>query len=189
MDTKRGIARGASAGHRTGWPRQNSEKRAHLVVHTRIIRVVRDVEALSRKQKRGLLADPMLPAQPQVEAGVTRAQSGVASRSDGALIGRVIVAVDLSAREQIEWVPAVVGENRSKLETSQDAILLPRAVKNACDHNFVSLVERGQRTVKPEVCGILRTVVAVEVCRGVVGLAVGIVSEQRKVVLEALADF
>ena len=118
MDAKRRITCGASAGHRTDslrW-RQNSEKRIHHVVHTRIIRVVRDVKALGRKQKRGPLADPMLPAQPHVEVGVTRAYAGIAARSDWALIGRVIVAVDLSAGEQIEWVPAVVRENRSELE-------------------------------------------------------------------------
>src|SRR5215470_88371 len=105
MDVKRGEAR------------LEPEQRAYLVVHTCEIRPVRDVKSLRCKPKGCFVAQFVGPAQTHVEDYVVGPQPGVARSSDGALVGRMIVAVHFTTSQQVKRVSSMVGENGSELES------------------------------------------------------------------------
>ena len=115
---------------------------AHFIVHACVVGVVGSVEALGGHQQRGLLKDLVLPADADVEVCVTRTQPRIAASANRALVGCMVGAVDLSTGKEIERMPAVVREDRSQLETSQEGILFPRAVEYAANHDLMTLVER-----------------------------------------------
>src|SRR5216683_4719875 len=96
-----------------GESRCQTEKWAHLIVHTGKVGMVGDVEALGGKLQFCLLANFMLPAQAHIEIDVVRAKSGVATGSERTFIGVVIVAVDLTAGQQIERMSTVLSKNGS----------------------------------------------------------------------------
>src|SRR5260370_11995986 len=160
VHVERGITRGACACDRT-W-RSNAEKRVHLIVHTRKVCMVGDVEALRRKLQFCLLANLMLPAQAHVEIDVFRAKSGVTTGSDRTLIGGVIVAVDLATGQQVEWMATVVSKNRSQLKAGNERIF-PRTFNYASHHDFVTLIEFRKSAVGAQVGRILRTIIAVKI--------------------------
>src|SRR5258708_25926 len=171
-----------------GESRRQAEEWAGHVVYTGIVCMVRDVEALSRKLQLRLLANFMLPTQAHIETDVARAKPGVATGSDRTLIGGVIVAVHLTSSQQVERMSAVIGKSRRQLKARKGWIL-PRAVKHSGHYDFMALIEFRKSAIRAQVRRILRSIIAVEIRRGVEALAKSVVAQQSKVIAEALLEF
>src|SRR5450755_2191550 len=84
---------------RTCQPRRrgNTKKRAHFIIHTGKIRAVRDVESFGREYHVHSLAQSVLPAQTHVPIIEVGPETRIAGRSDGTLVGGVIVTVDFAS--------------------------------------------------------------------------------------------
>src|SRR5579872_337908 len=83
---------------------------------------------------------------------------------------------------------AVVRKNGRELETRQHAFL-PRTVEHSRDHQLMTLVEFRKSAVEAQVGRVLRAVVRIEIRRGVVGFAVGVIPKNRVVIAKAFLDF
>src|SRR5271155_4336337 len=83
---------------------------------------------------------------------------------------------------------AVVLENWRELKTRQESVL-PGAVDHSGYHDLVAFVKFGERAVQLQIGRILRTEVGVEIGAGVKGFAVGVISEEREIIVEAFVDF
>src|SRR5205085_11530053 len=108
--------------------------------------------------------------------------------ANGALVGGVIVPIDFTAREQIEGVPTVVREDRGELEARDDRAL-PRAIEHAGDDHLMAFIELREAAVQSQICGVLRSIVTVEIRGGVEAFAVGVIPQQREGIAEALLNF
>jgi hypothetical protein len=69
------------------------------------------------------------------------AQAAVARHAWWAIVGEVIVAVDIRSGQQVERMPAVVGHNRRQFEARQETRMLRRTFDNCRNHNLVPLIE------------------------------------------------
>src|SRR5258708_1958124 len=130
----------------------------------------------------------MLPTQAHVKIGVARAKPSVTAGPDWTLVGGVIVAVDLAACQQVEWMATVVSENRSQLKAGSEWIF-PRTFNYASHHDFVTLIEFRKSAVGAQVGRILRAIIAVKISTRVEAFAKRVVAEQSEVITEAPFDF
>src|SRR5215472_11916167 len=75
-ETQRLARRNCAPVHvKRGEPRLKTENGAHYVVHTGIVRVIREVKSFCRELQIGFLAQVVLPAQAQVEVDVMGAKT------------------------------------------------------------------------------------------------------------------
>ena len=186
MNVERGIARGACACDRTC--RSNAEKRVHLIIHTRKVCMVGDVEAFGRKLHFCLLGNFMLPTQAHVKIGVARAKPSVTAGPDWTLVGGVIVAIHFAACQQVEWMATVVSKNQSQLKAGNEGIL-PWALNYAGHHDFMALIEFGESAIGAQIRRVLRAIIAVKISTGVEAFAKRVIAEHGEVIAEALLDF
>src|SRR5580658_3616694 len=187
-ERRAGGERGAAVHVEGSEPWLEPEERTHFVVHAGVVSAIGDVEAFCSQQQSRVFANSVLPGQARVEVNIVGAEASVARIADGTLVGDVIIAIDRAACEQIERMTAVVLENRRKLKTGQESVL-PRAVDHPGQNHFVAFIEFRERALRVQVRGILRTEVGVEIGAGVEGFAVGVISEEREIVVEAFVDF
>src|ERR1700733_11659167 len=98
-------------------PGLKTKQRTDLVVDAGKVRPVCDIEPLRGELQVHPLAQFVLPGQARVEINEIGTKTGVAGRSDRALIGRVAVAIDFSSRQQVKRMSAGIGENGRKLKS------------------------------------------------------------------------
>ena len=82
--------------------RREAEQRTYFVIHAGIIRAVGDVETFRGQLQIHPLAEFVLPGQARVEVNIVGTEAGVARGTDGPLVRRVVVPVDLATGEQVE---------------------------------------------------------------------------------------
>src|SRR5258708_38823862 len=126
----------------------------------------------------------MLPTQAHVKIGVARAKPSVTAGPDWTLVGGVIVAVDLAACQQVEWMATVVSKNRSQLKAGSEGIL-PWALNYACHHDFMALIKFGESAIGAHIRRVLRAIIAVNISTGVEAFAKRVFAEQSEVITEA----
>ena len=166
-----------------------SKRRADNIIHAGVVCVVGDVECFGGEQQVHPFPEFKGPTEAQVEVRITGADSRVAADARRAVVGEVAVSVDIRASEKIEGMAAIVREDRGKLEAAEDFGIFPGTFENAGEHDLVALIEVGKGVVATEASGVKGRIVAVEVCGVVVGAAVSVIREDRKVVGESLLDF
>ena len=89
----------------------------------------------------------------------------------------MIVAIDVSTRQEIEGMAAVVGNNRSQLKAGKGA-QMPRAIQHGCEHHFVPLIKVRQGSFRGQVHFIECGVITVEIGGVVEGFAVSVIGQQ-----------
>jgi hypothetical protein len=81
-------------------------------------------------------------------------------------------------------MPAVIGEDGRKLEPGNRGVL-PGTVKYAGNYDLMPLVKCRKSVIQPQVGVVYRAEIAVEIRRGIEGLAVRVIGEKREMVAES----
>src|SRR5215472_3919320 len=96
------------------------ENRAHDVVYARIVGAVGDVESFRRKVQNAEFAQFEGAAQTQIENRVVGTETAIARSSGGTVVGEMIVAVNIRARQEIKRMATVVANDGRELKSRQE---------------------------------------------------------------------
>src|SRR5207244_2764218 len=101
------------------------------------------------------------------------------------IVGGVVIAIGVGARQEIERIAAVIVDDRREFEALQDTVV-PGAFEYARCDELVSFVKIRESAVGGEIGFVLGSEVTIEIGGGVPGLAVGVVNHGHKVMAETL---
>src|SRR5262249_2539321 len=134
------------------------------------------------------LSKPEGLGETQIKVDEVRPDTSIAAGADWTVIGGVTIAIHVSARQQVEWMGAVVAENRRQLP-STEKLALVGGCQNAGRNYIMTLIKAGQAALACEIGVIERTKVAVEVGCRIEGFAEGVVPQQAEVAAKPLLYF
>src|SRR5207247_10581670 len=89
-----------------------SKSSAHNIVYAGIVRPVRDVESFSRESQTALFANFENSAQAHVEGRVVRTKTTIARSSRRPVVGEMIVAINVRARQKGQRMVSVFAYQR-----------------------------------------------------------------------------
>ena len=98
------------------------------------------------------------------------------------------IAVDVRTCEKVEGMPSVVSEDGREFKI-REVPGLPRAGEDACDDDFMALVEFRESTISVDVGLIEWSVVTIEIGGVVRCFAVSVICNQADVRVKALLNF
>src|SRR5438270_12786389 len=81
------------------------------VIHAGIVGAVCQIKAFGQNLQVSPIAHLESASDTHVKVHVIRTQTGIARSSDWTIIGRVAIAIQISAGQKVEWVTTVVFEH------------------------------------------------------------------------------
>src|SRR5205807_6384847 len=106
----------------------------HNIVNPDIVRAIRQVKSFRRESQRKVLADFDSTHQSHVERRVIRTKPAIARGARRAVIGEMIVSINVGAGQKIKRMPTVVGNNGTQFKVSQNSGISPRTLNYRGDH-------------------------------------------------------
>src|SRR5262249_21946277 len=126
------------------------------VVNTGEVGAVQEVESFRQELQLRSLSKPEGLGETQIKVDEVRPDTSIAAGADWTVIGGVTIAIHVSARQQVEWMGAVVAENRRQLP-STEKLALVGGCQNAGRNYLMTLIKAGQAALACEIGVIERT--------------------------------
>src|SRR6266567_2649419 len=162
-----------------------SKIRTDHVVYAGIVGLIKEIECFNHELQAGSFFQFEATAQTHVEGDKIRPNTCVVSGTNRPVVGRVPVAINVSAGQQVKRMSRVIAENRRELEI-REKLVFPGGLHHAGNHKLVPLVKIGKTAFGGKIRIVSRAKVAVEVGGGAETLAERVIQHQGDVVAETL---